>query len=100
MVCPGVVRKAAKLVPTVLQALAFVVCIHVVGQVQLCITLYVLYLLSLQGMLARFGPAKYRFSRNYQATGLGFGSNKVSKVSFFVGSFSLLILEFSGDQVH
>ena len=33
MVCPGVVRKAAKLVPTVLQALAFVVCIHVVGQV-------------------------------------------------------------------
>ena len=26
MVCPGVVRKAAKLVPTVLQALAFVVC--------------------------------------------------------------------------
>jgi len=66
MVCPGVVRKAAKLVPTVLQALAFVVCIHVVGQ----------------GMLARYGPAKYRFSRNYQATGLGFGSNKVSKVSF------------------
>ena len=33
MVCPGVVRKAAKLIPTVLQALAFVVCIHVVGQV-------------------------------------------------------------------
>ena len=33
MVCPGVVRKAAKLVPTVLQAIAFVVCIHVVGQV-------------------------------------------------------------------
>jgi len=67
-VCPGVVRKAAKLVPTVLQALAFVVCIHVVGQ----------------GMLARFGPAKYRFSRNYQATGLGFGSNKVSKVIKYI----------------
>jgi hypothetical protein len=33
-VCPGVVRKAAKLVPTVLQALALVVFIHVVGQVQ------------------------------------------------------------------
>ena len=33
MVCPGVVRKAAKLVPTVLQALALVVFIHVVGQV-------------------------------------------------------------------
>jgi len=68
MVCPGVVRKAAKLVPTVLQALAFVVCIHVVGQ----------------GMLARYGPAKYRFSRNYQATGLGFGSNKVSKVIKYI----------------
>ena len=37
MVCPGVVRKAAKLVPTVLQALAFVVCIHVVGQVVFCL---------------------------------------------------------------
>jgi len=68
MVCPGVVRKAAKLIPTVLQALAFVVCIHVVGQ----------------GMLARYGPAKYRFSRNYQATGLGFGSNKVSKVIKYI----------------
>jgi len=68
MVCPGVVRKAAKLVPTVLQAIAFVVCIHVVGQ----------------GMLSRYGPAKYRFSRNYQATGLGFGSNKVSKVIKYI----------------
>ena len=48
----------------------------------MCISLYILQLLSLQGMLARYGPAKYRFSRNYQATGLGFGSNKVSKVSF------------------
>ena len=34
MVCPGVLRKAAKLVPTVAQALALVVCIHVVGQVR------------------------------------------------------------------
>jgi len=68
MVCPGVVRKAGKLVPTILQALALVVCIHVVGQ----------------GMLARYGPAKYRFSRNYQATGLGFGSNKVSKVIKYI----------------
>ena len=34
MVCPGVFRKAAKLVPTVVQALALVVCIHVVGQVR------------------------------------------------------------------
>ena len=33
MVCPGVVRKVGKLVPTILQALALVVCIHVVGQV-------------------------------------------------------------------
>jgi len=68
MVCPGVVRKVGKLVPTILQALALVVCIHVVGQ----------------GMLARYGPAKYRFSRNYQATGLGFGSNKVSKVIKYI----------------
>ena len=72
----------------------------------MCITLYILQLLSLQGMLARYGPAKYRFSRNYQATGLGFGSNKVSKVSFAFcgarvgGSMLFLILEFSGDQVH
>merc|ERR1711981_23215 len=36
------------------------------------------------GMLARYGPAKYRFSRNYQATGLGFGSNKVSKVIKYI----------------
>ena len=47
--------------------------------------------LTSQGMLARYGPAKYRFSRNYQATGLGFGSNKVSKVSFFFASFCKIL---------
>jgi len=68
MVCPGVFRKAAKLVPTVVQALALVVCIHVVGQ----------------GLLGKYGSAKYRFSKSYQATGYGFGSNKVSKVIKYI----------------
>ena len=55
--------------------------------------------LTSQGMLARYGPAKYRFSRNYQATGLGFGSNKVSKVSF---CFFCIFLQnpVLGDQVY
>ena len=34
MVFPGIVRRAMKLAPTVLQALALVVFIHVIGQVR------------------------------------------------------------------
>ena len=37
----------------------------------------------MQGMMARYGPAKYRFSKSYQAGGLGFGgANKVDKVTW------------------
>ena len=110
MVCPGVVRKVGKLVPTILQALALVVCIHVVGQVveiplktslqsEILTSMGSFPNLTFQGMLARYGPAKYRFSRNYQATGLGFGSNKVSKVSF---CFFCIFLQnpVLGDQVY
>jgi len=68
MVFPGVVRRALKLVPTILQALALVVFLHVVGQ----------------GILSRFGSAKYRFSKSYQTSGLGFGSNKVQKVIKYI----------------
>lgn len=68
MVCPGVVRKAAKLVPTVLQALALVVFIHVVGQ----------------GLLTRYGSARYRFSNRYQGAAAGFSNNKVSKVIKYI----------------
>ena len=35
MVFPGMIRRALKLVPTILQALALVVFIHVVGQVSM-----------------------------------------------------------------
>lgn len=68
MVFPGIVRRALKLVPTILQALALVVFLHVVGQ----------------GMLSRFGSAKYRFSKSYQTSGLGFGANKVQKVIKYI----------------
>jgi len=68
MVFPGMIRRALKLVPTILQALALVVFIHVVGQ----------------GLLTRFGSAKYRFSKSYQTSGLGFGSNKVQKVIKYI----------------
>jgi len=68
MVFPGIVRRALKLVPTILQALALVVFLHVVGQ----------------GILSRFGSAKYRFSKSYQTSGLGFGSNKVQKVIKYI----------------
>ena len=34
MVFPGIVRRAMKLMPTLIQALALVVFIHVVGQVK------------------------------------------------------------------
>lgn len=68
MVCPGVVRKVVKLVPTLLQALALVAVLHLVGQT----------------VLTKFGSAKYRFSRSYQPSGLGFGSNKVQKVIKYI----------------
>ena len=38
----------------------------------------------LQGLLTRFGSAKYRFSKSYQTSGLGFGSNKVQKVIKYI----------------
>merc|ERR1712013_403329 len=68
MVFPGMIRRALKLVPTILQALALVVFIHVVGQ----------------GLLTRFGSAKYRFSKSYQTSGIGFGSNNVQKVIKYI----------------
>ena len=44
MVFPGVVRRAMKMMPTVIQALALVVFIHVIGQVSN--KLIVIYLIS------------------------------------------------------
>jgi len=67
MVCPGVVRRAFKLVPSILQALVLVVCVHIVGQ----------------GILTRMGGAKYRFSKSYQAS-LGSNNNKVQKVIKYI----------------
>jgi len=65
MVFPGVVRRAMKMMPTVIQALALVVFIHVIGQ----------------GVLTRFGGAKYRFSKSYQSSA---GANKVQKVIKYI----------------
>lgn len=66
MVFPGIVRRAMKLMPTLIQALALVVFIHVVGQ----------------GILSRYGSAKYRFSKSYQTS--GYGANKVQKVIKYI----------------
>jgi len=67
-VFPGLVRKAMKLMPTVIQAVALVVFIHIVGQ----------------GLLSRYGGAKYRFSQTYQNS--NFGANKVQKVIKYIDS--------------
>lgn len=66
MVFPGFVRRVLKLMPTILQAVALVVCLHIVGQ----------------GVLTRFGSAKYRFSKTYQSS--GFGTNKYQKVIKYI----------------
>jgi len=68
MVFPGIVRRAMKLMPTLIQALALVVFIHVVGQ----------------GVLSRYGSAKYRFSKTYGTS--GYGANKVQKVIKYIDS--------------
>jgi len=68
---PGVVRRIFKLVPTLLQAVALVVILHMVGQ----------------GLIQRYGSAKYRFSRSYQQALSGLGgssSNKVQKVIKYI----------------
>jgi len=66
MVFPGFVIRVLKLMPTILQAVALVVFLHIVGQ----------------GVLTRFGSAKYRFSKTYQSS--GFGSNKYQKVIKYI----------------
>jgi len=66
MVFPGFVRRVIKLMPTILQAVALVVFLHIVGQ----------------GVLTRFGSAKYRFSKTYQSS--GFGTNKYQKVIKYI----------------
>jgi len=67
MVFPGFVRRVLKLMPTILQAVALVVFLHIVGQ----------------GVLTRFGSAKYRFSKSYQSSP-GFGSSKYQKVIKYI----------------
>jgi len=67
---PGFMRRIFKLVPTLLQAVALVVLLHMVGQ----------------GLIQRYGSAKYRFTRSYQQalSGLGGSSNKVQKVIKYI----------------
>jgi len=69
MVFPGVVRRALKLTPAILQALAIITLTHLLGQ----------------GILSRFGSARYRFSQNYHGNNAGFGaSNKVQTVIKYI----------------
>ena len=88
MVFPGFVRRVLKLMPTILQAVALVVCLHIVGQVSPLIPSVgrqdrrYSYCFSLQGVLTRFGSAKYRFSKTYQSS--GFGTNKYQKVIKYI----------------
>lgn len=65
MVVPGVVRRIIKAFPSIIQALALVAVIHIVGQ----------------GLIGKFGGARHRFSRNQYN---GFGSDKVQKVIKYI----------------
>jgi len=69
MLFPGVVRRALKLTPAILQALCIITFIHLVGQ----------------GILSRFGSSRYRFSQSYQGNNVGFnGNNKVQTVIKYI----------------
>ena len=49
MVVPGVVRRALKALPTILQAVALVALLHLVGQVGTCIMhMYCMYIAKLR----------------------------------------------------
>ncbi|XP_023320692.1 carbohydrate sulfotransferase 13 [Eurytemora carolleeae] len=65
MVLPGFLRRVAKAFPTIVQAVALIAVFHLVGQ----------------GLISRFGGAKYRFSRNQH---IGYGVDKVQKVIKYV----------------
>ena len=105
MVCPGVVRKAAKLVPTVLQAIAFVVCIHVVGQV-ICLfenqmTPLIITDTLLLGNVIPVRAGQVPVQQELPSHRIRFWVQQSLKGDFFgfCGVFSLSF-EFLGDQVH
>jgi len=65
MVVPGVVRRVIKAFPTLIQAVALVALLHLLGQ----------------GLIGKYGSSRYKFTRNQYSS---FGAEKVQKVIKYI----------------